>query len=419
LFKFALWFTMRNALLLSALLLWCAHPVAAFFGQADSAWLLQLSALCIPCGAFWPVLYKYCVARFKIVEGILYGDIIRPILRVGILLLFIFLGFKSLALIGCEILVGAILIILGLYLIHKNWKSNFFRKKTTAVPAAPEATRASLTMREKFKLFWYAVPFLPLNLTRGDRLILLITAYFLVPAQIGILGVALKIAALSQVILTGLNFVFRPMVAKLYASRDLAALDALYKAITRWIFILTLPVSYIMLFHPAAVLLLFGEKFSGGGPALVIIAAGYLFEYGTSATQVIINMTGKSWLSLFNQICYFILIAALGSWLIPTYGTTGAALAIAAAIMIINLMRLIQSYRIIKHLPYSTYLAKPILAAAGAGLLCHLIPFAWPAIAGFILLYGAGVWALGIHTEDKTLWENFYVHFRQRLGAAN
>ncbi|MFA5875856.1 MAG: oligosaccharide flippase family protein, partial [Candidatus Margulisiibacteriota bacterium] len=125
LLNFALWFTMRNALFLAGLLFICAHPLAAFFGKADYAWLLQLAALCIPCGAFWPILYKYCVARFKIVEGILYGDILRPILRVGILLLLIFLGIKSLTLIGCEILVGALLIIIGLYLINKNWGLSF------------------------------------------------------------------------------------------------------------------------------------------------------------------------------------------------------------------------------------------------------------------------------------------------------
>ncbi|MFA5876449.1 MAG: polysaccharide biosynthesis C-terminal domain-containing protein, partial [Candidatus Margulisiibacteriota bacterium] len=268
---------------------------------------------------------------------------------------------------------------------------------------APNQPAAHLDKKEKRALFVYSVPFLPLNLTRGDRVILLITAYFLLPAQIGILGVALKIAALSQVILTGLNFVFRPLVAKLYAANNLGELASIYKSITRWIFLLTLPLSYIMIFYPAAVLSIFGEKFSGGALALTIVAVGYLFEYGTSATQVIINMTGKSWLSLFNQLCYFLLIAILGVGLIPTYGTTGAAATIAAAIILINLLRLAQAYRIIQCTPYSFYLLKPILAATLAGLLCHFIGSAWPAIIGFGITYIAVVLLLGLHPEDWDL----------------
>ena len=164
-------------------------------------------------------------------------------------------------------------------------------------------------------------------------MVLIITGFFLVVADIGVLGVALKVAAISQVILTGLNFVFRPMVAKLYAAKDFTTLKSIYRSITRWIFILTLPLSFLFIFYPSAVLGLFGDKFSSGAVALTIIAIGYLFEYGTSATQVIINMTGKSWLSLMNQLISLTAILMGALVLIPKMGMNGAAVAVAAMLL--------------------------------------------------------------------------------------
>ena len=398
LFRFVLGFTLTNALILGCLLFIFAGQVAAFFNKPELTWLIRLFAVSMPLRAFWPVAYKYFVARFKIVEGILYGDITRPILRVGLLLLFVLLGMKSFALVGTEIFVGAALTVIGLAIIFIIWKKEFFAEK--------------LNLAEKKALLIYSIPFIPLNIARGERVIIIIIGFFMAVFQIGIFGVVLKIAALSQVILTGLNFVFRPMVSKLYAEKDLATLNSIYKSITRWIFILTLPLSYFFIFYPASILNLFGKNFPIGAAALVIVALGYLFEYGTSATQVIINMTGRSWLSLMNQIVCFAAIAIFGVVLIPRYGMIGAAISVSLGIVVTNILRLFQSYRIVGFTPYSFYLFKPILAASIAGLCLHFVfpigqvlPLLRLIIlaAGFFAVYGIIILLLGINSEDKDL----------------
>jgi O-antigen/teichoic acid export membrane protein len=396
-FRFVLGFTLFNSFILGCLLFFSAPYVADFFHKPELAWLLRIFAISMPLRAFWPVAYKYFVARFKIIEGILYGDILRPILRVTFLLLFVFLGMKAFALVGVEILVGAALILAGVIILLKMWGKDLFS--------------TGLNLREKKSLLAYSIPFLPLNIARGERVIIIIVGFFMAVAQIGVFGVVLKLAALSQVILTGLNFVFRPMVTKLYSEKNFETLRSIYKSITRWIFILTLPISYLFIFYPASILSLFGNKFSAGAVALTVVAIGYLFEFGTSATQVIINMTGRSWLSLMNQIICFIAICVFGLALIPGYGMLGAAIAVALGLVSINLLRLFQSFKIVGFTPYSFYLLKPIVATLIAGLVLHfLFPIGQMLaliqllmlVVGFFVIYGALVLVFRVSQED---WE--------------
>ena len=360
LLRFVLGFTLANALIIGTLLFIFAPQVATYFNKSEMSWLIRLFAVAMPFSAFWPVIYKYCVGRFRIMTGILYGDIFRPIIRVLLLIAFIFFGQKTFALAGSEIIVALALFIVGVIIIIKLWGRGIFRQK--------------LSWKEKKAVLLYSSPFLPLNLARGERMIMIITGLFLLSTQLGIFGVVLKIAALSQVILTGMNFVLRPMVSKLYAEKNMETLKGVYRSVTRWIFILTLPISYMLIFYPGPVLALFGEKFTAGAAALTIVAIGYLFEYGTSATQVIINMTGKSWLSLLNQMIYLAIVAILAILLIPTYGILGGAIAVAAGIVAVNFLRLYQSYRIVGFTPFSLYLFKPITAAAIAGIAASFVP---------------------------------------------
>lgn len=389
LLRFVLWFTMRNAVILGILIFLSAPWISAFFHKSELVWMLRLLAAAMPLSAFWPVLYKYFVARFRVKEGITYGDISRPVIRVLLLLTFAVTGLRTFALVGTEITVGIVMLCAGLFLLSRIWGKHALDK--------------DLEKNKKRSVLVYSLPFLPLNLARGDRIILMVTGFFLPVGQIGILGVALKIAALSQVILTGLNFVFRPMVSKLYAEKEMGTLRSVYKSVTRWTFILTLPISFILIFYSAEVMSIFGVKFTAGAAVLSIVALGYLFEYGTSATQVIINMTGKSWLSLMNQVVYFAFVFVFGVILIPRLGLTGAALAVAAGIIVINLLRLYQSWKIIGFGPYSGYLFKPALATIITGMPLLLFKGLFTVSAVFIAGYSIIILLFGIDRTDLEL----------------
>jgi O-antigen/teichoic acid export membrane protein len=362
LFWFVLRFVMGMSVVLGLVLFVAAPWITQSAGKPELTGLLQIMAATFPLSLFWPVVYKYCVARFQIVPGIIYGDFIRPISRVVFLGLLILVGARFTALALTEFLVGLTMLLTGIWLVKHLWGKHLVVGK--------------LDRAQKLEVLHYSLPFLPLNMSRGERVLTIILGFFLPADAIGIFTVALKTAAVSQVILTGLNFVFRPMVTKLYAKKDFTALKQVYKAITRWIFLMTLPLTLFFIGYPNAILGIFGKTFTAGSSVLVIIAIGYLFEYGTSATQVIINMTGKSWLSLFNQICSFVIITVMAAFLVPLYGINGAAVAVALGIIVINLLRLYQSYLIVGFTPYSSYLIRPIAAAVFSILLLAIFfPF--------------------------------------------
>jgi len=400
--RFVLGFTLANAVILGLLLVIFAPSVAQSLNKAELTWLLRLFALALPLAVFWPVLYKYCVGRFRIATGIVYGDIFRPLVRVLTLLLFIGAGWKLVALPGTEVAVGLVMFLAGLAIIGKLWGRGLFA--------------GGLSWREKGSVLLYSIPFLPLSLARGERLILIITGFFLAVGGLGVFGVALKVAALSQVILTGLNFVFRPMVSKLYAAGDMTGLKMVYKAITRWIFMLTLPLSFFFLVYPTEVMGLFGPGFASGATALMIISFGYLFEFGTSATQVIINMTGRSWLSLFNQIIYLIVVLVFGTAMIPALGIIGAAAAVAAGIVVVNLFRLYQSWRIVGFTPYSLFLLKPLAAMIVSGVVVLLLPVKNLAILlpVYLTVYLGVLLVLKLNAQDRDLLLDLWGAVRQR-----
>jgi len=359
LFWFVLRFVMVNSVILGVGLFIAAPFIAQAAHKTELTRLLQILALTMPLSLFWPVVYKYCVSRFQIIPGILYGDFLRPLSRIIIFFALIILGARFSTLVLTEFMVGVTMLVAGIYLIKKLWGTPL--------------VLGGLQRDERNAVLHYSIPFLPLNMSRGERVITIILGFFLPVEQIGIFAVAYKSAAVSQVILTGLNFVFRPMVAKLYAAKDFKTLKQVYRSITRWVFLMTLPLSLLLIGYPKSVLCLFGRSFTEGSSVLVIVACGFLFEYGTSATQVIINMTGKSWLSLFNQIFSFVLITIFAAILIPLYGIIGAAWAVALGLAAINLLRLYQSYRIVGFTPYSYYLIRPIAAAV----------FSWVLLAVF------------------------------------
>lgn len=391
LYRFVLLFVLGNALVIGSLLFIFAPALVSYFHKENLIWLLRLFSLTLPFSLFWPVLYKYCVGRFQIVPGILYGDVFRPLVRLLTLMALSLAGLASLALVGTELTVGIALLVVGLLIINQLWGREFFRGR--------------LTWREKGSVLFYSLPFLPLNLARGERLIVIITGFFLAVTDLGVFGVALKVAALSQVILTGLNFVFRPLVSQLYAAGDMATLKTVYQAITRWIFMLTLPLSFFFLVYPAEVMQLFGAGFTGGAAALAIVSLGYLCEYGTSATQVIINMTGRSWLSLLNQVVYLAIVLLLGVRLIPGGGMIGAAAAVALGIVAVNLLRLYQSWRIVGFTPYSLFLWKPIAAMLTGGIVVRGLALkGLPVIIPvYLLVYLGTLLVLRINDQDRAL----------------
>jgi O-antigen/teichoic acid export membrane protein len=123
-------------------------------------------------------------------------------------------------------------------------------------------------------------------------------------------------------------------------------------------------------------------------------------------------MSGRSIMTLINQVVSFAVMAVLAFILIPTYGINGAALAVAGGVVFVNIIRLYQAYRIIGTTPFSLYLVKPILSIFIAGALVYFtFPInkvyyfteLMPLSAMVLMIYFMLLFLMGINKEDQML----------------
>jgi O-antigen/teichoic acid export membrane protein len=84
-------------------------------------------------------------------------------------------------------------------------------------------------------------------------------------------------------------------------------------------------------------------------------------------------MSGRSDLSLLNTILLFIVSIVLDWLLIPSYGLTGAALAGTLALILVNLLRMVQVWLTLRIHPFKWSFVKPIVAGLSSLVLVHVI----------------------------------------------
>jgi O-antigen/teichoic acid export membrane protein len=135
-------------------------------------------------------------------------------------------------------------------------------------------------------------------------------------------------------------------------------------------------------------------------------------------------MTGRPGLELINGWIAGLSNIALNLWLIPRYGAFGAALATAMSVAMLNLIRLLQVYRIHRCYPFRTSTFKVLAAfAISAGamwLLAHLYHFALggklACMAGFLAIYAGLLFAFGRDEEDQFVIDRLKRRFGQLRG---
>lgn len=233
------------------------------------------------------------------------------------------------------------------------------------------------------KLLRFSVP-MSLNrlLIYGNSQTEILVLGFLAPAAIvGIFGVARRLSVLLAALLGSVTLLFNPMVADLHHAHRTRELDRVFKASTRWLFTLGLPVFLIEVLFARDILTLFGKDFGAGAIALVILAFGQLVNVGTGTVANLQAMAGYAKLTLINSLLFLSLSIVLDLLLIPDLGLLGAAIAASTSLIVINLLRLWQVHRNLGLFPYDRSFLRPIAAAVPAAIAARFLPL--PDLLGF------------------------------------
>ncbi len=210
-----------------------------------------------------------------------------------------------------------------------------------------------------FPLMLISVLYIILNKTN-----MLMLGYFLEPSHVGVYTVILYIATFNTFGLQSVNTIFAPHIAELHDRGDLVNMEKLLKVLTKWIFYFSLIVFSIIIIFRMELLKIYGNIFTTGARALVFLALGEVINAATGSTGAILLMTGKQKWEVLNSFCILILNVAFNLYLIPKYGIEGAAIGFTLSISIINILKLLETYKEFKIHPYSIKYFKGFFAIA-------------------------------------------------------
>lgn len=373
------------------------------FHNANLTHVIILFSIAIPFTAV-TVIITFSTVGFKTMKYLVYiRELFEPSLRILIITIMFTLGWK---------LFGALFafvtsLIMGTFLAFYYLKRIFPELISTKVKP----------LFEYRKILGFSWPALLAELL-GLIIIwinILMLGYFETSQEVGIYGAAHRTALLVQIFLLAFNFVFLPVIVDLYNKKEFKKLEKLFKMITKWILLLSFPITLLMIFHASEILNLFGENFRQGAMCLVLLSLMGLVNSVGGSSGSLIMMSGRSRINLLNSIITVSLNICLNLLFIPKFGIVGAAVSSLISITIVNVIMLIEVISIFKFHPFREDLYKPVLAGGISLLILNMltrylfqfntIPFANLLISAFSFLavYALTIYTLGLGEEDKII----------------
>jgi O-antigen/teichoic acid export membrane protein len=163
--------------------------------------------------------------------------------------------------------------------------------------------------------------------------------------EAGIYAVALRAAGLLAFFLVAANAPLAPLVAHFKETGEFARLQRFLTKIARTLFLVVLPFALLLIVLREPALGLFGDEFTAGSTALVLLCAAQLANVGVGSVGLILNMTGHEKVVLGFHSLSVTLKLLLGAILIPRYGVTGAAISGATGLFLWNVLLVWQVHR--------------------------------------------------------------------------
>lgn len=398
------------SLLTGALLFIKADLIAnAWLDEPQLVFVLKVFALTTPFTALTSIWLNGLQAFHRIDYQVYLGRLARPFITLSFISLFLFVGWRWPGVVWGTLISTVILATL-------TWYTYTSVKKAHMGLERPEPYLET-TQWLRFSTPLLLSSLLAFTVTRVTTLIL---GSFLSSAEVGIYDVALKISLLIQLPLVASNTVLAPIIGEAYSIGDFEKLAALLKTSTKWVFTLGFFAFLEAVLFAKPILGIFGGEFVVGISLLIILGLGQMANIGTGGVAWVLIMAGYSMIHMFNAIFSAVQVILLSYWLIPKYGTMGAALAVALTMTTVNILRLIQVFYLLRIHPYRWDFIKPVVAGLAVfGVISQLQPgvAAWisseivaTVLLGTIsvLLFAAILVLLKFREEEKELGAVFF-----------
>ena len=193
----------------------------------------------------------------------------------------------------------------------------------------------------------------------------LMLGYLRTNSEVGIYNTAIPTAGLLLIPAVALFLNMISSMTSLYAKKKTKEFIQVYKASTKWVFMINFPLFLFFIAFPASILIiLFGREYALGATSLIILAFGYLlYSTITYPSATLLSMVEKTKSILYSQIIAAVINIILNLFLIVRYGMVGAAIATSISLIIGSVLFLAFAYKYTKDLPYFKSYIKPFIAA--------------------------------------------------------
>ena len=223
----------------------------------------------------------------------------------------------------------------------------------------------------------------------------LMLGYYKSSEVVGLYNAASPLARLIRIFLSSAAFLYPPMASRLYAQNKMNEMKRVYQILTKWVFLLTLPLFSIMFLFPEATInFFFGSKYLPATLALRILALAFMFHTFLGLNGLSLVVIGESKFIMTANLVSAVLNIILNALLIPIYGMEGAAIATATSYFVGNSLSSLRLYQKTKIHPFSWNYVKPLaISFVLLGLIqsLHLrVPNIWyviPVLGVFLGIY--------------------------------
>lgn len=360
-------FSATGVVVISSLLICVVAVILAPFVSAKVFRQPTLSKVIIgflislPFVSILEIFLSYFQANLKMRYYALVQSITQPLINIVTFLFVSLLGYKLFGAIFSYFLSIVLALLLAVYLSKKRF--GLFDRSIQPTPHIKE-------------LLGFSLPLVPAAILDFSTQWIgtLMLGHFRNVGEVGIYSVILRTANLCTVLfLVPSAYAFAPMVANLYVRKDISSLKALYKLVTKWIMMLTLPVAFLFIFLSKDILALFGSEFIIGKNALIILCLGQIFALSIGPAYYVVLISGRSKIILVNSMFIYLLNIILNVGLIAKYGFLGAAVAHAVSLAVFGIITLGEIYYLFKMHPYNLKFLKPLIAVCLAAILFYFL----------------------------------------------
>lgn len=397
-----------SSLIFALLFFVCASFLGQYYFKDPAAVPLLKLMVFYTLGSIVFTLLKGFFVGFQRFNAYAWIDVIKNGLILGLILLFLQYQFGARAPAWAYVLAGPLLLILYILPLKKTYAFAKHRIGNVAGTAK--------------MLFAFGLPVLMTDV--GDKIISYIDTLMLTHlrslAEVGIYNVALPSAMTFLFPGMALSSIVFPLVAELWAKKDMKRLVVGIELVQKYTFMLVAPIILAFLVYGGIfITVTFGAKFGAATAPFQILLLGVLFFIVTGVNHSIISGIGYPKTVTKIIVCAALANAGVNAVLIPYLGINGAALATTASYTLAWFISTIKvkEYVGIK-LPVTTWIKTAVAAAIFMGGMYgirSLLETGYMqitiALTGSIILYVLSLIAMGA-VDKKEI--NFYMQLLKK-----